>query len=57
MKPITKEDGSVYCYVDVDDRLLKFKLRLFSDDKWDELHLDAKIIPQLIKILSEKDNV
>jgi hypothetical protein len=54
MKEIVKPNGEVYCYVSVEDGILKIKLNNGSAAGM-EVRLDAKIIPQLRSILAEAD--
>jgi hypothetical protein len=55
MKEITKPSGEVYCWVDINDSLIKFKLNTGSAKGYSVV-LDKKIIPQLIEILQEAQN-
>jgi hypothetical protein len=55
MKEITKPNGEVYCWVDINDSLIKIKLNIGSAKGYSVV-LDKKIIPQLIEILQEAKN-
>jgi hypothetical protein len=55
MKEISKPDGSVYCWVEVSDGLLRIKMNTGSA-KGCTVNLDEKIVPQLISILKEIEN-
>lgn len=54
MRPIQRPDGSVYCYVRVQDGQLIIKL---AEGRYKNLAvmLDAKVIPQLKQILVEAE--
>lgn len=54
MRPIKRPDGSVYCFVRVQDGQLMIKL---ADGKYKGLAilLDEKVIPQLRQILAEAE--
>ena len=54
MRAIVKPDGTVYCFVSLEDGSLLIKL---NQDKHKGLgiRLDAKIIPQLRQLLNEAE--
>ena len=54
MRPITRPDGSVYCFVRVQDGQLMIKI---AEGKYKGLAiiLDEKVIPQLRQILAEAE--
>lgn len=54
MKEIVKPTGEVYCWVGVEEGLLKFKLNQ-GTGKGLTVNLDAKIVPQLRQILTEAE--
>lgn len=54
MKEIIKPDGSVYAYVSVENGNLLIKLNQ-GKHKGLGINLDAKIIPQLRKILAQAE--
>ena len=55
MTAIVKPNGEVYCWVDIENGLIKIKLNQGSGAGY-IINLDAKIIPQLIPILQEAEN-
>lgn len=54
MREIVKPNGEVYCFVEVDEQLLKIKLNQGTGAGM-TITLDAKIIPQLKQVLAEAE--
>lgn len=54
MKKIVKPDGTVYCYISLEDGQLLIKLNQ-GKHKGLGINLDAKIIPQLRQLLNEAE--
>ena len=54
MREIYKPDGEIYCFVSVNNGLLKIKLNQ-GTGKGYEVRLDEKIIPQLKQVLTEAE--